>query len=303
MARHPRALLAADIEERDARCISAWLALPLWLALAFFTARHLFNLFVGGGFVALSELLLPALVLGVTFLVLPRGFVVLQPNQAAVLTFFGTYTGTIRRAGFWYYNPLASRARISLRVINMTTPTLKVNDADGNPVEIGAVITWKVDDTAKASFSVEAYSEFVTQQAESSIRLVAGAHPYDGDERSSTLRGNQEGIARELRETLAEHVELAGVAVIDVRVAHLAYAAEIAGVMLRRQQAEQVVAAREKIALGALGIVEHTLNALAERNIVALDANARATLVTNLITVLVSESEAQPVLNVGAGGH
>ncbi len=294
---------AATIEELVARCISGWIALPLWLLLVGAILRQAYGLFAGGGFVAPSDLALPAVLLGIALLVLPRGFVVLQPNQAAVLTFFGTYTGTIRRAGFWYFNPLATKARISLRVVNMTTPTLKVNDANGNPVEIGAVITWQVDDTAKASFSVEAYSDFVTQQAESSIRLVAGSHPYDGDERASTLRGNQEGIARELRETLAEHVELAGIAVLDVRVAHLAYAAEIAGVMLRRQQAEQVVAAREKIALGALGIVQHTLQELESRGIVNLDAQARAALVTNLITVLVSETEAQPVLNVGAGPH
>ena len=231
-----------------------------------------------------------------------KGLAILQPNTALVTTFFGRYAGTVRResGGFIVYNPLCATQRVSLRIHNLMMPTLKVNDAHGNPIEIAAVIAWQVADTRRAVFAVEDYEGYIRAQSESALRQVAGSHPYDGEDASRTLRGNVAGITQELMAAIDTHVAAAGIQVVDARIAHLAYAPEIASAMLKRQQALQVVAARQTIVEGAVGMVETALRALEARDIVQLDSAQRAQLVTNLLTVLVGEGEAQPVLQMGA---
>ncbi len=235
-----------------------------------------------------------------TFWVMTRGMVVLEPKQAIVLTFFGRYAGTIRRDGFWWFNPLNRRHRLSLRVVNMTTPTLKVNDFSGNPIEVAAVVVWCVEDTARAAFAVESYQGFIAQQAESALRQVAGTHPYDADDKSKSLRGNVEAVSNELKETIGNHVAIAGVEIIDARLAHLAYAPEIAGVMLRRQQAQAVLAARRVIVEGTVGLVQLAIEDLHKNEVVQLSQNQRALLITNLMTVLVSDKDVSPVVQMSA---
>lgn len=241
------------------------------------------------------------LLLGAAFLLSLKGFIVLQPNTAAVLTFFGKYAGTLREDGFHYYNPLCRPQKLSLRVQNLATPTLKVNDALGNPIEIAAVIAWQVQDTFRAMFEVENFADYIRIQSESALRQVAGTHPYDGPKQNTTLRGNVQATTQELIETIGSHVEPAGLRVLDARLAHLAYSPEIAMAMLRQQQAAQVVAARQTIVEGAVGMVEIALQQLETRGIVRLDSSQRAQLVTNLMTVLVGENEAQPVVQVSSG--
>ncbi len=229
---------------------------------------------------------------------LTRGLVVLEPNQALVLTFFGKYAGTLRRDGFWWFNPLNARHKISLRVVNMTTPTLKVNDLKGNPIEVAAVVVWRVDDTARAVFAVENYQGFIAQQAESALRQVAGTHPYDAEDRMKSLRANVEAVSNELKDTIGEHVAIAGVEIVDARLAHLAYAPEIAGVMLRRQQADAVLGARRIIVEGTVGLVQLAIDDLQKQGVVQLSEAQRAQLVTNLMTVLVSDREVSPVVQM-----
>jgi regulator of protease activity HflC (stomatin/prohibitin superfamily) len=227
---------------------------------------------------------------------LVRGLVILEPKQAAVLTFFGKYAGTVRTDGLWFYNPLCTCRRLSLRVVNTTTPTLKVNDLAGNPIEVAAIVVWAVEDTARAAFAVEYYERFLAQQAESALRQVVGGHPYDSEERGQGLRANMEGVSTELKRAIGSHVTAAGIAVLDARLAHLAYASEIAGVMLRRQQAQAVLAARRTIVEGAVGLVANAVEALSEQRVAVLSDGQRAQLVINLMTVLVSENDAQPVV-------
>jgi regulator of protease activity HflC (stomatin/prohibitin superfamily) len=231
-----------------------------------------------------------------TLILLSRGLVTLEPKQALVLTFFGKYAGTIRKDGLWFYNPLCARRMISLRVVNTTTPTLKVNDLAGNPIEVAAIVVWAVEDTARASFAVEYYERFLAQQAESALRQVVGGHPYDSEDRGQGLRGNMEGVSSELKQAIGTHVATAGISVLDARLAHLAYASEIAGVMLRRQQAQAVLAARRTIVEGAVGLVAHAVQALGEQRVAVLNDAQRAQLVINLMTMLVAETDAQPVV-------
>jgi regulator of protease activity HflC (stomatin/prohibitin superfamily) len=241
-----------------------------------------------------------AILLGFVLFFLLRGFVILQPNIAAVLTFFGKYAGTIREDGFFWYNPFCSRQKISLRVINLNMQTLKVNDLAGNPIEVAAVIAWRVRDTAQALFDVEDYVNYITIQSESALRQVASTRYYDGDPRGEhSLRGDLDAVARMLLETIQQHVDLAGLEVIEAKIAHLAYAPEIASAMLRRQQAEAIIAARARIVEGAVSMVKMALEHLQAEGVVTLNDRDRVELVTNLMTVLVSESEAQPVLSVG----
>jgi len=284
-----------EINERSAFYMNGWLALLLWLGAAGFLGWHtLIDLRAQAG---------PPfkLIIGVPLLFfLAKGFVILQPNIAAVLTFFGKYAGTIREDGMFWYNPLCASSKMSLRIGNLNTPTLKVNDKAGNPIEIAAVIAWRVADTAKASFDVEDYTTFIHIQCESALRAVASTRYYDGDkEGKHSLRGDLEAVAEMLVETIQEHVFLAGLEVIEAKIAHLAYASEIAGAMLRRQQAEAVIAARQRIVEGAVGMVKQALDELQELSIVTLSEPERVKLVTNLLTVLVSDTETQPVLSVG----
>jgi len=228
------------------------------------------------------------------------GFAVVQPNSSRVLILFGKYTGVIRDSGFWWVNPFTIRKRVSLRIRNFNSQKIKVNDLHGNPIEIGAVVVWRVFDSAKAVFDVENYEQFVDIQSETAIRTLASEYPYDvTEEDTPSLRGTPQVIAESLKNTLQTRLEVAGVDILESRISHLAYAQEIAQAMLRRQQAQAIIAARQKIVEGAVGMVEMALNMLSEQKIVTLDEDKKATMVNNLMVALVSESEVQPVINTG----
>ncbi|MGZ5037981.1 MAG: SPFH domain-containing protein [Usitatibacter sp.] len=231
------------------------------------------------------------------------GFFMLQPNEAAVITLFGDYLGTERLAGLRWTLPWNIRKRVSVRARNQNIETLKVNDKRGNPVEIGAVVVWRVEDTAQALFDVEDFENFVRVQSESALRHVATRYNYDfGEEHDVhevTLRAGAEVVAETLREELQARVQLAGVRIVEAKLTHLAYAPEIAGAMLRRQQAEAVISARTKIVAGAVSMVEMALKSLSDKNVVELDDERRAAMVSNLMVVLCSDRDAQPVVNAG----
>jgi regulator of protease activity HflC (stomatin/prohibitin superfamily) len=242
-----------------------------------------------------------AVLLGLLLLVALNGFIIVQPNQAKVAVFLGRYLGTVGRSGFHWVNPLTSRRNLSLRIRNLDTDVLKVNDANGNPIEISAVITWQVTDAAQAAFDVEDYDGFVDIQAETAVRHVASVFPYDSyEEGQESLRGAADQVIATLQADLQERLDVAGVAVLDTRLRRLAYAPEIAADMLRRQQADAIVAARQRIVEGAVGMVDHALNSLNERDIVELDEERKAAMVSNLMVVLVSDRGAQPVVNSGS---
>ena len=234
------------------------------------------------------------------------GLYMLQPNQAALLLLFGNYRGTDRERGLRWANPFSAKTKISVRAHNFNSEKLKVNDLRGNPIEIAAAIVWRVDDTAMASFDVENYEAYVLTQAESAVRHLALSYAYDNFEEPSTahssevtLRSGTEQVSAALRKELQERFAQAGIVVVDAKLTHLAYAPEIAGTMLRRQQAEAVIAARAKIVAGAVGMVEMALNGLAEKGLVQLDDERRAAMVSNLLVVLCSDHDAQPVVNTG----
>ncbi len=230
------------------------------------------------------------------------GFMAIQPNSARVLTLFGDYTGTIKESGFFWANPLLLKRKISLRANNLETTQLKVNDKQGNPIMIAAVVVWKVQDTFKAAFDVENYQEFVTIQSESALRKMAMAYSYDNfeDENAEiTLRSSSTEINEMLENEISERLNIAGIEVIEARISHLAYAQEIASAMLQRQQASAVVAARSKIVEGAVGMVEMALEALNKKDIVHLDEEKKAAMVSNLLVVLCSDKAASPVVNTG----
>ena len=231
------------------------------------------------------------------------GLYMLQPNEAAILLLFGAYKGTDRREGLRWANPFYKKQKISLRAHNLASDRLKVNDKRGNPIEIAAAIVWRVRDTAQASFDVEDYAEYVRIQAEAAVRHLASSYAYDEGEDlhegEMTLRAGQDKVAQSLIRELTDRFDQAGIVVEDAKLTHLAYAAEIAQVMLRRQQAEAIIAARSKIVHGAVSMVEMALKGLSERDIVHLDDERRAAMVSNLLVVLCSEGEAQPVINTG----
>lgn len=241
--------------------------------------------------------------LGLAGLFVLAGLYMLNPNQAAALTLFGAYTGSDRGTGLRWANPLALKKRISLRDRNLNAPILKVNDQRGNPIEISAVVVWQVRDTAQALFQVDDYEAYVRVQAEAAIRHLAACYAYDQTDEIErgevTLRGGQDAVAQALRAELQARFSDAGVDVLDAKISHLAYAPEIAQVMLRRQQAEAIVGARAKIVQGAVGMVEAALQGLSEREIVTLDDERRAAMVSNLLVVLCSDRETQPVVNTG----
>jgi regulator of protease activity HflC (stomatin/prohibitin superfamily) len=239
--------------------------------------------------------------LGLFFTVfLLAGLFMVNPNEARVMQLFGKYVGTVRLEGLRWANPLYSKRRISLRVRNFETGRLKVNDIDGNPIEIAAIVVWKVVDTAEATFQVDNYEEFVKIQSESAVRNLATQHPYDThtDERTS-LRGNTTTISEQLRDEIQERLDQAGVKVLEARISHLAYAPEIAEAMLRRQQAGAIVAARQLIVEGAVGMVEMALEQLSTKRIIELDHERKAAMVSNLLVVLCGETSTQPVINTG----
>lgn len=229
------------------------------------------------------------------------GFFVVAPNQSMVLTLFGKYKGTVRRDGLHWANPFFAKVKMSLRVRNFETTHLKVNDHDGNPIEIAAVVVWKVVDSAEALFEVDHYEDYVKVQCESALRNLATAFPYDAhNDNQMSLRANATEIAAQLKVEIEERVMKAGVDVIESRISHLAYSPEIATAMLQRQQASAIVAARSKIVEGAVGMVEMALDMLSKRGIVELDAERKAAMVSNLLVVLCGERSTQPVVNVGS---
>jgi regulator of protease activity HflC (stomatin/prohibitin superfamily) len=239
------------------------------------------------------------LVLMAALVCLPGLFVV-NPNDARVLTLFGKYIGTVKEAGFWFANPFAVKKRISLRVRNFETAKLKVNDAHSNPIEIAAIVVWKVIETAEAMFEVDNYEEYVRMQSESALRALASSYPYDAhDAGAVALSTHTSEVSKGLVEALHERLGKAGVECIESRISHLAYSPEIASAMLQRQQASAIVAARYKIVEGAVGMVENALELLSQKGVVHLDEERKAAMVSNLLVVLCGERSAQPVLNTG----
>ena len=284
------------MNERKGLGINGWLMLLIVIAL-----------FIGGGWLiweatgnSQGSTFWTGIVLVVVGGVLASGFVINQPNIAKVVTFFGRYLGTVRRNGLTWTVPLTNREQVSLRIRNFDSEILKVNDANGNPVEVAAVIVWRVVDTAQAVFDVEDYQDFVRIQTETAVRHMASEYPYDAyEEGQHSLRGHADEVTTSLHQELQTQLTLAGMEVLRTQLRRLAYAPEIAADMLRRQQAEAVVAARTRIVEGAVGMVDHALEMLSTENIVELDEERKAAMVSNLLVVLCSEHHAQPVLNAG----
>jgi regulator of protease activity HflC (stomatin/prohibitin superfamily) len=232
------------------------------------------------------------------------GFFSVEPNQGVVLVLFGKYMGTVREAGFWWTNPFASKRTVSLRVRNFDSKIIKVNDAEGSPIEIAAVVVWQVVDTAKSKFAVDDYQEFLAIQSETAIRSLAIRYPYDApntvdEEETPSLRGIPDEIARSLQQELQARLEVTGVEILEARLSHLAYAPEIAQMMLRRQQAKALIEARRQIVEGAVGIVNEALVRLSHEQTLDLDDERKASMINNLLVVLTSEQTAQPVINAG----
>ncbi|KNX36791.1 SPFH domain-containing protein [Luteipulveratus halotolerans] len=282
--------MRVDIDERPAWAMNGFLALLVALALVV-GALACF----GSGVPAAGV----ALVVLAFFIATP--LVVIQPGQTRVVQFFGRYVGTVRRTGLTWVMPLTTRRNVSVRVNNFETNALKVNDADGNPVEIAAIIVWQVADTAKATFAVEHYTDFVRVQSEAALRHVATTHPYDDPDGSGTsLRGSTDVVSQELAREVAERVVIAGVEILEVRISHLAYAQEIAQAMLQRQQASAIIAARERIVEGAVSMVEMAISRLEDEDVVRLDEERKAAMVSNLLVVLCGDQRATPVVNTGS---
>lgn len=323
---NPTNPIVSHTEERPGRALSGWLMLFINLG---FLAGALF-LFILGVTIA-PFLVLVAILAGIAGVISLFGHFTIQPNEARVMILFGNYHGTVRESGFYWANPFYSRVRaripltgpqavpmrnaqtggismpyrslgckISLRARNFVTERLKVNDKRGNPVEIAAVIVWRVSDTARAAFDVDDFENYVQIQSESAIRHIASLYSYDrGEEEEPTLRDSSDEVAAALRDELHLRLEKAGIEVEEARLTHLAYAPEIAQAMLRRQQAEAVIAARTKIVHGAVSMVEMALRELAEKDVITLDEERKAAMVSNLLVVLCGETEASPVINTG----
>ena len=286
------------MKERPAISSSGWLAILVGLG-CLFGSVPVFALIAShpqspAGYVGAG---LGLVVFGIILL---AGNMVIGPNEARVLTFFGRYAGTVRDPGLRWVNPFTAKRHVSLRARNFETAQIKVNDVEGNPIEIGAVVVWRVVDTAQAMFDVESFPNYVQIQAEAAVRNLAMHHPYDAhDEHVTSLRGQSDAIAEQLRKEITERVKPAGVEVVDARISHLAYAPEIAQAMLQRQQAGAIIAARTRIVEGAVSMVEMALEQLARRGIVELDTERKAQMVSNLLVVLCGERATQPVVNAG----
>ena len=259
-------------------------------------------LIISGAQAAMGAPVIVGVLLMLLSMFIAFGFFIVPPNQAAVLVFFGKYVGSVKNNGFFWVNPFTLRKKISLRARNLNGDRLKVNDRAGNPIEIAAVLVWEVDNTAEAMFDVDDYEGYVTTQSESALRHLATSYPYDVAEHSDepSLRGDIDTVSVQLEKELGERLARAGVRVIEARLSHLAYAQEIAGAMLQRQQADAIIAARAKIVEGAVGMVEDALRHLAERGVVDLDAERKANMVSNLLVVLCGQHDAQPILNTGS---
>ncbi len=240
--------------------------------------------------------------LAVALLIVAPGFVAIEPNSSRVLTLFGAYVGSVKESGFFFVNPFYTRKKVSLRAVTFDVPVIKVNDKQGNPIMIGAVVVYRVSDTYKAAFGVEDYHDFAKTQSESAVRKLAGMYSYDNLEDEDavvTLRTNSDEVNQQLAREIGDRLQIAGIEVIEARINHLAYATEIAGAMLQRQQATAIIAARSKIVEGAVGMVEMALEQLAKKGVVHLDEERKAAMVSNLMVVLCSDRAATPVLNTG----
>ena len=296
-----------NYQEKTLNPLNGYLALLIWAVVvagstAMIVLGHMYSL---PALFAIGYVIIPVCSVGL------GGFTVVSPNEALVLVLFGKYKGTIKKEGFFYYNPLctkfnpaagstgARRNFISLKAMTLNNDKQKVNDSEGNPIEIGVVVIWKIDDTAKAVFNVDNYVNFISIQSDAAIRNIARQYPYDisddGDEKS--LRGSAQEIAQMLCEDLQQRVQIAGIKVVEARIAHLAYAQEIAAAMLQRQQAKAVVDARTTIVEGAVGMVELALEKLGQTGLVELDDERKAQMVSNLMVVLCANKDAQPVVN------
>jgi regulator of protease activity HflC (stomatin/prohibitin superfamily) len=312
------------MREKVYRPISGWLPLFISLALILGAPGYLIWSATTGDYEPQAVHYLTAGILFITAIVMLFGLMAIPPNEARVLLLFGDYRGTVREPGFKWVNPFFSKPKLSMRVRNfetgsITTPETKdaagkvlqhksrsagrpskVNDRDGNPIEISAVVVWRVVDTAEAMFEVDDYEDFVAVQSEAALRNLAARHPYDSEDHEVSLRGNTNEVCTQLQSDIQERLDKAGVQVVEARISHLAYAPEIAAAMLQRQQASAVVAARTKIVEGAVGMVEMALDHLTKGRIVELDADRRAMMVANLLVVLCSDRHAQPVISAGA---
>jgi hypothetical protein len=278
-----------EIRQRPAAMVSGWVGVGVLLGCVAATAVLVND--QAGIWTALPI---------IAFFAVLSTLVIVAPGQSYVVQFFGSYVGTVRRPGIWSVLPLTVRRAVSVRARNFETNRLKVNDADGNPVDIAAIVVWQAADTAKAVYAVDDYRDFVSVQAESALRHVANGHPYEDTQGSgSSLRGSTDVVAAQLAREVAERVAIAGIEVVEVRISHLAYAAEIAQAMLRRQQANAVVAARSRIVEGAVGMVEMALLRLTEQGVVELDEERTAAMVSNLMVVLCGDQPPTPIVNAG----
>ncbi len=276
------------MKEQKAWAVNGFLALILIIAL-----------FASGIMLLLKTNLWGILPLVISVIIL-TGLQVVQPNKAFVIIFFGSYIGTIREPGLWLTIPFSVHKGVSLRIRNFNSKTLKVNDVEGNPIEIAAVVVFKVVDTAKAIFDVDKYEQFVEIQSETALRHVASRYPYDLFEQEGySLRGNAEEVAKELALELQQRLAIVGVEISEARLTHLAYATEIAGAMLQRQQASAILAARQIIVDGAMGMVQMAIERLEKGNVVSLDEERKAAMINNLLVAIVSDRSAQPVINTG----
>jgi regulator of protease activity HflC (stomatin/prohibitin superfamily) len=308
------------VEEREYRPLSGWLPLAVVIVLVVGGPWYFFYSIQAG---ASGWHIAASIVLAAVGLVMIFGFMAIAPNDSRVLLLFGEYKGSVRASGFFWVNPFFSKKKLSLRVRNFETGALstpekkdaagkvvqeksrthgrpsKVNDRDGSPIEISAVVVWRVVNTVEALFEVDDYEDFVAVQSEAALRSMASRYPYDSEDHEISLRGDTNKISGQLRDDIQERLDKAGVDVIEARISHLAYAPEIAAAMLQRQQAQAVVAARTKIVEGAVGMVQMALEHLARDQIVELDDERRAAMVSNLLVVLCSDTHTQPVVNTG----
>ncbi|WP_462281927.1 SPFH domain-containing protein [Salinivirga cyanobacteriivorans] len=263
-------------------------------------------LFVGSIAGVIVVKFIPLFIITLLSLILSIGFVIVNPNESAVLVLFGAYKGTIKNYGFFWVNPFFVKKKISLRARNFDSDPIKVNDKVGNPIKIGLVLVWKVEETFRAAFQVDDFQHFVLVQSEAALRKIAGVYPYDNfedEDADLTLRSGGEQINHELEKEISERLELAGIHVIEARINYIAYAEEIASAMLRRQQAAAVIAAREKIVEGAVGMVDMALKAFEGKEVITLDEESKAAMVSNLMVVLCSDEAATPIVNAGTLNH
>ena len=286
-----------DIQEKNIFSVNGWVMVLVDLGVVILGGQYIIShaarsTLTAGMVLAILGLILAFMTFG--------GFFLIHPNESKVFTFLGKYVGSALTAGFFWTNPFAVKKKVTLRIFNFNSETLKVNDALGNPIEIAAVVVWHVVDSAKALFNVESYQNFVAIQSETAIRQLATHYPYDAhDKDTESLRANPDEIAGKLKVQVQNRLDVAGLHVVEARLSHLAYAPEIAQAMLRRQQAEAIIAARRQIVDGAVGMVEMALKSLEAQGVVHLDEERKAAMVNNLLVALVSESEMHPIVNTG----